>query len=309
VTRRSISTGRARSSKPTFVTPALLRGWPLPEPDGARGKEARGEVLAVGGSVEIPGAVMLAALAALRAGAGKLSIATVRSIAPVVAVAVPEARVMGLAQTRKGELAKSAGRFPRKELEHVETLVIGPGMREPSMAIDFLGRPSMVTARCTLVVDAAALQVFCGRRKPLDHAGGVIITPHPGEMAKLWGCGVNEALAGPLELAREAAETLHAVVVLKGSRTVVAAPDGTAFENTAGNIGLGTSGSGDVLAGVIAGLAARGADPVQAAVWGVYLHARAGEALARKIGPLGFLAREIPSEIPALLAVLHRHRV
>jgi len=95
-------------------------------------------------------------------------------------------------------------------------------------------------------------------------------------------------------------------VALKGAQTFVVAPDGTAYRNTAGNVGLGTSGSGDTLSGVIAGLSARGASALQAAVWGVYLHAKAGDVLARRIGGLGFLARELLSEIPPLLVKLAR---
>lgn len=104
------------------------------------------------------------------------------------------------------------------------------------------------------------------------------------------------------------AARLDAVVALKGPETFIAAPDGTTYRNTAGNLGLGTSGSGDTLSGVIAGLAARGADPLQAAVWGVFVHARAGELLARRIAPLGFLARELLAEVPALVASLRRGR-
>jgi ADP-dependent NAD(P)H-hydrate dehydratase len=96
----------------------------------------------------------------------------------------------------------------------------------------------------------------------------------------------------------------NAVVALKGRETLIAAPGSRVYRNRAGNVGLATSGSGDTLAGLIAGLCARGAAPLQAAVWGVYLHARAGERLARKRGPLGYLARELPDEVPALLAQL-----
>jgi len=107
-------------------------------------------------------------------------------------------------------------------------------------------------------------------------------------------------------VARAAAAQLGLVITLKGAHTFVVAPDGTAFQNDAGNVGLGTSGSGDVLSGVIAGLCARGASALQAAVWGVYLHAKAGDRLARRIGPLGFLARELLGEIPQLLRKLAR---
>jgi hydroxyethylthiazole kinase-like uncharacterized protein yjeF len=154
-----------------------------------------------------------------------------------------------------------------------------------------------------LVVDAAALNAF---RKKKPGKRPVILTPHAGEMASLWQVDRKEVLADPAGIAREVAARLQVVVALKGPETFIAAPDGTTFRNTAGNLGLGTSGSGDTLSGVIAGLVARGADPLQAAVWGVYVHARAGELLAKRIAPLGFLARELLHEVPALLNTLRR---
>jgi NAD(P)H-hydrate repair Nnr-like enzyme with NAD(P)H-hydrate dehydratase domain len=129
----------------------------------------------------------------------------------------------------------------------------------------------------------------------------VLITPHAGEMAHLTGMDKDEILAGPDRVALDAAQRWNAVVALKGARTVIAAPGGERWQHEGGNIGLATSGSGDVLAGIIAGLAARGAELTQAVSWGVSLHARAGERLAGRFGKLGYLARELPDEIPALL--------
>jgi hydroxyethylthiazole kinase-like uncharacterized protein yjeF len=131
---------------------------------------------------------------------------------------------------------------------------------------------------------------------------GVVVTPHAGEMAEMWGCSREQVLEDPVGLSREAARAWEAVVVLKGTETIIAAPDGSTFRNTAGNSGLATAGSGDVLAGLLAGLAARGATAAQAAVWSVYLHAKAGEALAAKTGPLGYLARDLSPQVPRLLA-------
>jgi hydroxyethylthiazole kinase-like uncharacterized protein yjeF len=168
-------------------------------------------------------------------------------------------------------------------------------------ALELLRHCFRSRATSTLIVDAGALRAF-GPEHRLDlKTSAVILTPHAGEMATLWDCSRKDVSAHPLALAREAARTLGAVIALKGARTFVVAPDGTAYCNTAGNVGLGTSGSGDALSGIIAGLSARGASPVQAAVWGVYLHAKAGDVLARRIGALGFLARELLAEIPQLL--------
>jgi len=134
--------------------------------------------------------------------------------------------------------------------------------------------------------------------------GRAVLTPHAEEMGELLGAdkaAVERDRAGALQ---EACARFHAAVVLKGRETLVAAPGSRVYRNRTGNVGLATSGSGDTLAGLIAGLCARGAAPLQAAVWGVYLHARAGERLARRVGPLGYLARELPGEFPALLAEL-----
>ncbi len=296
---------RPKSAGVRLLTDALLRRWPLPRFDAERGKEARGDVLTVGGSAQIPGAVVLTALSALRAGAGRVQIATAASAASGLALAFPEARVIGLAETATGELARACSRALKKELALCDALVVGPGMREEHAAADLLQHCGKVKTRCTLVVDAAALRVFRGRRNALPgYSGGIIATPHAGEMAELWDCPRDHVHAKPLELAREAAAALDLVLVLKGEQTLIVAPDGAAYRNVAGNAGLATAGSGDTLCGLIAGLAARGAEPLQAAVWGVYLHAKAGEVLARKVGPLGYLARELAAEVPRLLAKL-----
>jgi ADP-dependent NAD(P)H-hydrate dehydratase len=296
---------RRSPSEPTLITPALLRRWPLPPIDGKLGKEGRGCVLVVGGSREIPGAVLLAGIAALRAGAGKIQIATSATVAPLVAVAVPEARVIGLREGARGELRRHPERALPLEMERCDTLLVGPGMVASEPARDLVESSLRSKIGPSVVVDAAAIAAFSGKKR-LRHPRAVVATPHAGEMARLWGVSRDEVTARPLELAREAAGVLGIVLALKGAVTYVAGPDGQVFHNTAGNSGLGTAGSGDTLSGIIAGLMARGADPLQATVWGVYLHARAGEILAKKVGPLGFLARELLSEVPAALAALTR---
>jgi hydroxyethylthiazole kinase-like uncharacterized protein yjeF len=265
------------------------------------GKVGRGTVLAVGGSAQNPGAIMLAAVAALKAGAGRVQIATARSVATHLAVAIPEARVIGLVQARSGEIAGSCSRKLHQEVSTCDALLVGPGMVDETAAVDLVTHCMRVSANCPLVLDAAALKTF-KRTRPCDHAPGVVATPHAGEMARLWGCESSEVLESPLDVAREAARAFNVVLVLKGDTTFIVAPDGAAYVNTAGGVGLGTAGSGDTLCGVIAGLAARGATPLQAAVWGVYLHAKAGDALAQTVAPLGFLARELLGQIPPLLA-------
>lgn len=297
---------RQRAETSTHVTPALLRRMPLPPIDGEQGKEGRGCVLVVGGSDQIPGAVILAATAALRAGAGKLQIATGRRVAPWVAISVPEARVIGLSHTRSGELAPRASTAIRHEMAACDALLVGPGMMDDRAGIDLVGRCLRADDGPALIVDAAPLAAFQRWTAPRGRKPRAVLTPHAGEMAMLWRIPKEQVQADPLRIAREAAARLGAVVVLKGAVTIIAAPDGTAFHNTAGNSGLGTSGSGDALSGIVAGLCARGTDPLRAAVWAVYLHARAGDALARRIGHHGYLARELLPEIPALLDRLSR---
>lgn len=284
------------------VTPALLERWRLPRPNEELGKKGRGHVLVIGGSAEIPGAAILGAVGALRAGAGTLEIATARPVAGQVAVAVPEARVRALPASRTGEIANLAPLYD--DLGAVDTILVGPGMRGGDATGRLLARAKRARTRATFIIDAGALDAL-GDDAPGVHA---ILTPHAGEMAKLCDLTLRKVMADPEAIARQVAVRYRAVVALKGAATYVVAPDGRTWLNTAGNVGLGTSGSGDTLSGVIAGLCARGAAPEQAAVWGVYLHAKAGDRLARRMGQLGFLARELLDEIPPLLARLSTSR-
>jgi ADP-dependent NAD(P)H-hydrate dehydratase len=307
---RKVSRGSGRSNgrptpRSTRITPALLRRMALPKVDGSAGKEGRGSVLVVGGSQQVPGAVMLAAISALRAGAGKLQIATSRAVASMVAVAVPEARVVGLRQANNGELAPRSCQALRAELDGCDALLVGPGMIDGRAAEQIIRDCGLKAHPPALIVDAAALRVFESREAPVRNGLLLpVLTPHAGEMAQLCDLEKESVLAAPLHVAQKAAARLRAIVVLKGARTVIAAPDGSAYHNDAGNDGLGVSGSGDSLSGIIAGLCARGADPLRAALWGVFLHARAGDVLARRYGRDGYLARQISAEVPPLLASL-----
>jgi hydroxyethylthiazole kinase-like uncharacterized protein yjeF len=281
-------------------------------PVAVGGKEDRGRVFVVGGSAQIPGAVMLAAEAALRVGAGKLLVATASSVAPHVAVTMPEACVIGLRQSATGELAARSCARVLTEAARYDALAIGPGMIDARAAVELIAECLTFEAPPALVIDAAPLCALGSLRSQLRraHAAGVrvVLTPHAGEMARLMGTTREKIERDPLPAARAAAAEFGAVVALKGVRTYIVAPEQRAFINTAGNVGLGTSGSGDVLSGVIAGLCARGASAHQAAVWGVSLHARAGDALASRGGRLGYLARELNGELPRLLQSLSSER-
>jgi hydroxyethylthiazole kinase-like uncharacterized protein yjeF len=282
------------NERPRRVTPALLARWPLPDMSRAEGKEARGRVLIVGGSRPIPGAVLLAGIAALRAGAGKLQIATANEAAIALAIALPEAKVIGVATGNDGEI-RSVPRSVREAAQRTDALLIGPGMLESKQATR-LATALTRTCEAPVVLDAGALPACLERNDRLR-----IVTPHAGEMASLLGIDIEDVEADSTRVARDFAQESGAIVVLKGADTCIAAPDGRAWLHTGGSIGLGTSGSGDVLAGVIAGLVARGCDPAQAAVWGVALHGRAGARLSKRHATIGFLAREIAWELPWVL--------
>lgn len=302
---RSPQSNSKSQNKPTLITPAFLRQNPLPSPDGGGDKNVRGSVLIVGGAPALPGAVILAATAALRAGAGRLRIMTCRSIAQAVGVAVPESMAVGLDETDSGALAASAADRIVEAANGVDAVLLGPGMEDPDAVTALL---ALVVPRLdgpTIVLDAAALAFVSQHAEglyPLE--GRAVLTPHATEMALMLGIEKDAVAADPPAIARRAAAERQAVTALKGAETFIATPDGALYHNKAGNVGLATSGSGDTLAGIVAGLAARGAEPWLAAVWGVYLHAAAGDVLARRHGSLGFLARELLSEIPALMASL-----
>lgn len=292
-------------ARPRDVDASLLRGWPLPLPSNDADKEDRGHVLVLGGSCEMPGAVILAATAALRAGAGKLTIATGRSVAQLVALAIPESRVLGLAETAEGGFALDAVAALDPLADKISAILVGPGMQDEAATARLVHAllPRLEGSKVQVLLDANAMGAVLHPpgEAPFRFSTPVLLTPHAGEMAHLTGIDKDEICLAPDRHALEAAERWNAVVALKGARTIIAAPGGERWQHEGGNIGLATSGSGDVLAGVIAGLAARGAELAQAVNWGVALHARAGERLAERFGKLGYLARELPDEIPALL--------
>lgn len=282
------------------VDAALLAGWPLPQPDSDGDKETRGRTLVVAGSREMPGAAWLAAVAALRAGAGKLQVATAASVAPGLALRLPEARVIALPETAAGGLALSGLALLEPLLARTDAVVVGPGLQDEAATRIFVRRliDAGATSEAVWVLDAEAMNVVADgqrfERPPL-------LTPHAGEMAHLTGADKPSVEADPERAAHDAARRWNAIVALKGAMTVIATPDGRTWRHVGGHVGLATSGSGDTLAGIVAGLAARGAPLEQAAAWGVALHARAGLALAERVGALGYLASELPAEVPRLM--------
>jgi len=281
----------------------LLQSWPLPQP-GDSGKEARGRVLVIAGSAELPGAARLAGEAALRAGAGKLVIATAASCAPHVALAVPEARVIALPETARGGIAPPAIELVQEPASVADAILIGPGMQDEAATCGLVRALLRTVARTPVLLDACAMGAVKDRDTGPGDAPPLLVTPHAGEMAHLLDRDKDDVERNAAQVALDASRRWGAVVALKGAVTLIAAPDARAWRHEGGNAGLGTSGSGDVLAGLIVGLAARGAPLEQAAAWGVRLHARAGERLAARLGTLGYLARELSYEVPLLLETL-----
>lgn len=288
---------------PTALDAAWLRAHPLPTIDSDSDKNSRGRVLVVGGAEFVPGALRLTGEAALRAGAGKLQMATVRSAAMSLGVLVPEAAMIALPAQDDGEIAAGAAGLLTSQLARCDALVLGPGMNISAQTDEFVAAILATTGpEVSIVLDAAALT--SGRELGsliADHDGDVILTPHHGEMAILTGLSAEAIAHDPAAIALRVASDFRASVILKGDRSVIAGPDGTCLLHEGGCVGLATGGSGDVLAGIVGGLAARGSDPMRAAAWGSWVHGRAGRMLAQTVGSIGFLARELLPLIPRFL--------
>lgn len=288
-------------AEPVVVTDAMLRErWPLESPDQEVTKNERGTVLVVGGARSTPGAVLLAGIAALRVGAGKLTVATCEDYATSLAVAMPEAGVFGLPTTDGGGLDPRAADTVAELAGKADAILFGPGMAEPdntkSLITDVVR--SLDEPRA-IVLDAMA--ATCG---VLDLGVEVlgrqcVITPNTSEAGYL----LDDTEGDDDEIALRLAKTYGVTAVLHNS---AATPDAEAFSVPKGNPGLATSGSGDVLAGAVAGVAARTADALSAAVWGLAMHGAAGDRLAARIGRVGFLARELLDELPGCLHDLTR---
>ncbi len=289
-------------TEPTRVTADLLRGWPLPEPGSD--KESRGVVLVVGGNRGTPGAVILSGEAALRVGGGKLQVGTTTRTSGQVALALPEALVAGLPQDDSGDLDVTAAEEVVGLADGAAVVLLGPGLLDPDAAADLLAAvvPGLTGP---VVVDALGSAYVTGHPDGLHHLDGrCVLTVNPTELARTLQIEDEEVERDPVEATRRLAKQARTVVLCGGTRKIVATPDGDTWQVLDGGPGLGIAGSGDVQAGFVAGLLARGAEPAQAAVWGGYLHAVAGDRLAEEIGPLGFLARELPALAPRLLAEL-----
>lgn len=289
-------------SEEIVLTGHRLRDWALPAP--GKGKEGRGRVLVVGGSRATPGGVVLAGEASLRAGAGKLQILTTRSVAPGMALRIPESRTEGLPETESGELSPAGAEMILDLASGCDAVVIGPGMGDTDAAVDLLTE-IVPRLQATLVLDALALAYLTENPGGVAHLGGrAVLSPNPRELSRTLKVPEEDVEHDTPGHVAELARRTGAVVMSGAATSWIASPDGHLWRDESGTPGLGVSGSGDVKAGAVAGLLARGAEPEQAAAWATYGHGRAGERLAASVGFTGFLARELLDEVPRVLAEL-----
>ena len=280
----------------------LLRNWPLPvDPNGD--KHSRGTVLVVAGSASTPGAAILAGMAALRMGAGRLQIATEASIATSVGIAVPESKVIPLAEPR--DRTTEQPREIHDALAQADCILIGPGLRSDSDTEALVVAAfQAVSDTAVLVLDACAIASVRDIEPAVRDrlTGRLVLTPNRQELDDLLdGRRDHTETSDDLPTvarAMQAAREFDAVVASFG---VVCTSTGRCWQAAAGHPALGTSGSGDVRAGLVAGVAARSGDPAQAGCWGTLMHSLAGQHLGNRHGQLGFLAREI---IDAVVSVV-----
>lgn len=272
-----------------------------------------GHALIVAGSVGKSGAAVLASWAALRAGAGLVTVATPEPVLPIIAAHTPEVMTEPLAATLGGTISErtlEGGLFGRI-LSGKRALAIGPGLTTHEETQKFI-RSVVGDRSVPIILDADGLNAFAGRASELKRSEGrLCITPHPGEMARLLGCAVRDVQARRIEVARQAAQDWNAVVVLKGHQTVTAVPGGPAFINSTGNPGMATGGTGDVLTGILAGLVAQFGRGVNyfgfshVVAFGVYLHGLAGDIAYAESGEAPLMASDLIRAIPRAYQRFH----
>jgi hydroxyethylthiazole kinase-like uncharacterized protein yjeF len=275
----------------TSLTTASDAAAMLPARDPATHKGDCGRIVILGGSPGLTGAPTLAAQGALRAGAGLVTVGCAAGLNPILEVKLTEAMTHPLPETEAATLGEASVDEALALAESADAVALGPGLGRDPEAQQF-AREIARRCRKPLIIDADAL--FALDLK-LNRPRGcpTILTPHPGEMARLRGSSVEEVQRDRLGCARSAAKATGAVVVLKGAGTVIAAPDGEAWLNPSGSSALATGGTGDVLSGVIGAFLAGGAQPLAAAVAGVYYHGAAGDLAAKRLSERAVIAGDV----------------
>lgn len=285
--------------KHNLIDRDLVRDW-LPFRPNNSNKGDYGRVLVVGGSRGMAGAASLAAEGALRAGAGLVTLAVPEDVY-LPASRLAEVMVAPVPCTGAGTLSKKALPVISEMMEKSDVLVLGPGLSTNPETVAVV-REIVSFANSPLVLDADGLNALAGHSDIIKKVKvPLVMTPHPGEMARLTGKSAGVVQQNRLQEARLRSLEWGVVLVLKGARTVVATPDGSIYINPTGNPGMATGGSGDVLAGVIAGLAAQGMPLDRSAAAGVYLHGAAGDSAALEKGMMGLVAGDIVTYLPGVI--------
>jgi ADP-dependent NAD(P)H-hydrate dehydratase / NAD(P)H-hydrate epimerase len=293
-------------------TPADFRALLAPRTLEAN-KGSYGHVLVIGGSLGKAGAAAMAGFSALRAGAGLATVATPRSIVATVSGFNPEVMTEPLPETNEGTISVHAFESAVPNLvERKTVLAIGPGISRNPETSEFVRAviaKEIVPADTVIVLDADALNAFEGAAEQLNSQGrNIVITPHPGEMARLTGLTIAQIQANRLEVARKFAREHHLIVVLKGHRTLTAAPDGPVWVNSTGNPGMATGGTGDVLTGMVAGLVAQHPREVlRATALAVYLHGLAGDLARDSLGETSLVATDLVRFLPQAFGAIRQH--
>jgi len=286
--------------KKYLIDLAMVSGlMPKREPDSNKG--TYGKVLVVAGSRGMTGAACLTGEAALRAGAGLVYMAAPLSLLPIYAKVLVEALTIPLEDENKGYITRESIDKILVQLKNVNVAAVGPGLStedDVKEAVYSIVKSSKVP----IVLDADGINLLAEDLSVLKELKApMIITPHPGEMARLLGTTAKAVQEDRINIARDFSKEWGVITVLKGSKTVVASPEGEIYINTTGNAGMATGGSGDVLTGVIASFIGQGLKPLDAAIAGVYLHGVSGDNIAKRIGEHGLIAGDLVQEIPKVI--------
>jgi len=278
----------------------------LPERPHDAHKGTFGTAVVLAGSLGLTGAAYLASTAAARTGAGLVRLLVANTIYPILATKCTEVMATPVQEVAPGAVGHAAYDSILRQLASAEVGIIGPGLGRDSstwrLVLDLA-----LHARCPLVIDADGLNALSDSPRAKGKLGKHrVLTPHPGELARLTGRTTEAIAADRTSAARKAANEWGAIVVLKGAHTVVAHPDGRTSEDPHEVPALATGGTGDVLSGIIGGLIAQGSDPFAAAVTGVYIHAAAGRRISQRLGDSGLLASDLLLEIPSVMNVLRQ---
>jgi hydroxyethylthiazole kinase-like uncharacterized protein yjeF len=290
------------------ITPAAIAELIGPRPRDSN-KGMYGHVLVIGGSVGKAGAAAMAGISALRAGAGLVTVATPKSVLPTVAGFHPELMTEPLDETGDGTISIHSLAFLQNLAERKTVLAIGPGISRNEETADVV-RKIVAESEIPIVLDADGLNAFEGRAKDFnrrgrqDHAENteksiLVLTPHPGEMARLTGLSIKEIQRDRVNVAQSFAKEYGVILVLKGDRTIVASPDRQAWVNTTGNPGMATGGTGDILTGIVAGMLAQNPHrEFEAVLAAVYLHGLAGDIARQGVGEQSLVATDLVKALP-----------